>query len=240
VPDLVALLERVLAKLDAEPMSVPLDDPKSGKRVEVPVGSWGLRMILLRDLGDASDLPVFPRLLWSIDQGDGSVLSWFVRKRAPGALRANGMGALVDGASGATPGRLALIRDQAERSLFGRAVNFPFPQVNEVWKPLDLGDAYRAPLVSSVRTLLLSGSLDWNCPPQQAEEIRWGFANATHLIVENAGHEQILPHPDVQRAVLRFLRGEDVSGTRAAWPKMKFVPLEGADPQATHPSVQGG
>ena len=144
---------------------------------------------------------------------------------------------LVDGASGATGARQTMIQEQSERSRFGNLANFPFPDVNEVWLPNDLGDLYRAPLVSDVRTLFLSGTLDWNAPPQQAEEIRWGFTNATHLVVENAGHEQILPHPEVQKAIVRFLRGEDVSDLRAAWPRLRFVPLEGSDPEATHPSV---
>ena len=203
----------------------------------IPIGSWGLKLILRWDLGDASDLPIFPRLLHSIDQGDSSVLRWFVQKRAGGAIGINGMTMLVDGASGATGARQTMIQEQSERSRFGNLANFPFPDVNEIWLPNDLGDLYRAPLVSDVRTLFLSGTLDWNAPPQQAEEIRWGFANATHLVVENAGHEQVLPHPEVQKAIVRFLRGEDVSDLRATWPRLRFVPLEGSDPEATHPSV---
>jgi pimeloyl-ACP methyl ester carboxylesterase len=144
---------------------------------------------------------------------------------------------LVDGASAATAERLATIEAQAEVSLFGSVVNFPFPEVNAVWRPADVGDAFRAPLVSDVRTLFLSGTLDWNTPPHQAEEVRWGFARATHLVVENAGHEQVLPHPEVQTAIVRFLRGEDVGGVRAAHPPLRFVPLEGYDPDVTHPSV---
>src|SRR5689334_25089176 len=33
---------------------------------------FGLKLILRIDLGDATDLPVYPRLLWSIDHGDPS------------------------------------------------------------------------------------------------------------------------------------------------------------------------
>lgn len=238
IPDLMALLDRVLAKLDAEPMVVPVAGG-DGQTFQLPIGSWGLKLILRRDIGDASDLPVFPRLLHSIDQGDSSVLEWFVQKRAGGAIGINGMTMLVDGASGMTRARHAMIEEQNERSRFGSVVNFPFPEVNQVWQPNDLGDRYRGPLVSDARTLFLSGTLDWNSPPQQAEEIRWGFSNATHLVVENAGHEQVLPHEEVQRAVVRFLRGEDVSDVRAAWPPLRFVPLEGSDPEVRHPSVPG-
>lgn len=102
---------------------------------------------------------------------------------------------------------------------------------------MDLGAEYRAPLVSDVRALLLSGSLDWNTPPYQAERLRWGLRNATHISVENAGHEQVLPQPAIQRAIVAFLQGEGVSGVRVALPPLRFVPLEGYDPEVTHPSV---
>lgn len=238
IPDLVALYDRVIAKLAAEPMVISIPGP-GGESIELPIGPWGLNRILRWDIGDASDLPVFPRLLHSIDRGDPSVLSWFVRKRAGSAIGINGMSVLVDGASGATASRWQAIEEQNERSRFGRAVNFPFPDVNEVWQPLDLGDSFRGPLVSDVRTLFLSGTLDWNSPPQQAEEIRWGFSDSTHLVVDNAGHEQVLPHPEVQKAIVSFLRGEEVSDVRASWPPLRFVPLEGTDPEVTHPSVEG-
>lgn len=56
------------------------------------------------------------------------------------------------------------------------------------------------------------GSLDSNTPPYQAEEVRWGFPNSVHLIVENAGHESMLPLADVQKAIVYFLKGVDVKG----------------------------
>jgi pimeloyl-ACP methyl ester carboxylesterase len=236
VPDLGALLRRVLAKLEREPVVVTIGDGQ-GNRFELPIGPFGLKMILRWDVGDASDLPVFPRLLHDLDRGDLSTLTWFVQKRAGSALGINGMSLLVDGASAASAERLAMIHSQAARSLFGNLMNFPFPEANEVWRPADAGDDHRATLVSGVRTLFLSGTLDWNSPPHQAEEVRWGFSDATHLIVDNAGHEQVLPHPEIERAIVRFLRGEDVRDVDAAGPPLRFVPLEGCDPEVTHPSV---
>ena len=237
VPDLMALFQRVLGKLEAAPMVVRVEIPGTGDKVDIPVGPIGLKLILRIDLGDASDLPVFPRLLASIDQGDTRLLQWFVQKRIGLLAGTNGMSMIMDCASGASARRLELIKDQTATSLFGLVVNAPFPDVCPVWEAPDLGPEFRGPLVSRVRTLLLSGSLDWNTPPYQAEEILWGFSNGTHLIVRNAGHEQILTHPEIRKAVVRFLSGEDVSDVRAAWPPLRFVPLEGFDPEATHPSV---
>lgn len=240
IPDLYGLLERVLRKLEAEPMRIALEAP-DGSKVELPIGPFGLMMILRFDIGDASDLPVFPRLLWSIDQGDPDVLAWFVRKRARRALGTHGMNMLMDGSSGASAERLALLAAQAERSLFRDVVNFPYPQALEVWQPRMLGAEFRAPLISTVPTLFLSGTLDWNTPPSQAEEVRWGFTDSIHLIVGNAGHEQVLPHPDVKRALAKFLRGDDdVAEITASYARLRFVPLQGSDPEVTHPSVSRG
>lgn len=88
-----------------------------------------------------------------------------------------------------------------------------------------------------VRTLQLSGSLDYNTPPHQAERVRWGLSNATHIVVENAGHEQIIPNREVQQTMIRFQRGEVVRDVAVIAPKLRFVPLEGFDPERTHPSA---
>jgi pimeloyl-ACP methyl ester carboxylesterase len=237
IPDLMALLDRVDQKLAREPMRVTIGTP-DGKPATLPVGPFGLRLILRIDAGDASDLPVFPRLLWSIDQGDASILTWFVNKRAPIAIQVSGMSYATDAASGWTIGRRALIQEQMKSSRFADVVNFPFPDIVPAWGVPDLGDAFRAPLVSSARTLFLSGELDWNTPPYQAEEIKWGFANATHLVVPNAGHEQIFFQNDQTIPVIvDFLAGQDVKHRRIDHPPLRFAPLDGDDPQVRHPAL---
>jgi hypothetical protein len=105
-------------------MNVPLAAP-NGDTLQVPVGPFGLAFILRVDLGDATDLPVFPRLLWSIDQGDNRLLAWFVRKRAGIATGIHGMGTAMDEASGTSAARRALIAEQAKTSRFGEVGELP-------------------------------------------------------------------------------------------------------------------
>jgi len=241
VPDLMELYDRVEARLGRDPMPVPLVAPNGRDTLRVPVGAFGLRLILRIDVGDASDLVVFPRLLWSIDRGDPSVLAWFLRKRAGLPMSVHGMGEAMDAASGVSPGRRALIEEQSRTSRFADVVNYPPSEATASWSLADLGEGFRAPLVSPVRTLLISGALDFNTPPANAEQLRWGLADATHLIVEHAGHEQTLFGPDREnaRAVVRdFLAGRDVRDRKITCPPLRFVPLEGRDPAVSHPSVQ--
>ncbi len=235
IPDLTALLKSVLDQLGKNPMEVEILG-EEGKKKKIKVGRFGLLYLLRRDIGDASDLPVFPRLLYSVSKGDPSVLQWFVRKRWPGNTF-NLMPFLTDGASGASQDRWGMIRAQADRSLFGNAANFPWPDIDVATGVKLLPESFRAPLVSDVPVLFLSGSLDWNAPPFQAEEVRFGLSNAVHMVVENAGHEQILPQPEVQASILQFLRGKEIECTRVKLPTIQFVPLNGNDRNRTHPSV---
>lgn len=228
VPDAAALLERLAERLDEEPMPVEIEGPE-GEPVVVPLGGTFLRYIVLRDMGDGNDTPVLPALLATIDRGDPSLARWFVSKRAPQLVRwAFLVHFAVDGASGASPERWARIERESEGSLFGPVANLLFPAAAERLGLPDLGEELRSPLVSDVPTLFLSGTLDANAPPYQAEEVRWGFAFGEHLVVENAGHEDILGDPAVTEVIADFLAGERVQGRHLAVPAPDFLSIEDA------------
>jgi pimeloyl-ACP methyl ester carboxylesterase len=237
VPDLIALYQSVLERLEREPMLVKLEVAGEDAEVEVPIGPFGLQFILVRDIGDTNDLPVFPRLLYSIEQGDPSLLQWFVRKRY--GLRAYPtLTFTMDYASGCPPERLERIQVQAKTSLLGNVMNaFWMPAVHEVWRMPVLSDAFRAPLVSGVRTLFLSGTLDANTPPYQAERMRWGMRNAIHLVQHDGGHEDWFRNPKALAVIHDFLAGEEVSGRDVDMPPLRFIPVMGPAGELTHPSL---
>ena len=235
VPDLMTLYKKVIKKLEANPMQIKVKSPLTGKPMKVTVTPFVLNMIIRIDIGDASDIPVFPRLLYSIDQGDESMIKWFVQKRIRIAFGVQGMAATMDPASGATAARKQRIEAEKKTGLFKDMVNF---NIGFDWPSPDLGDEFRAPLLSDVRTLFMSGTLDFNTPPFQAEEVRWGFSNSSHIIVTNAGHEQILAHPKAPAAVIRFLKGEDVNDVALSYPKLRFIPVKGnTNKDLWHPSM---
>jgi pimeloyl-ACP methyl ester carboxylesterase len=235
--DLWALLERVSARLDREPMVVNLRVGQS--TVPARVGAWGLHYILRADIGDASDIPVFPRLLHSIDQVDPRLLTLFAQKRFGGlTLGINAMNMMVDSADLWSPERLARIQRETAQSRFRDVTNVFYPEVIEAWPLPTLPDDHLDPVRSDVPTLFLSGELDWNTPPVQAEAVARGFAYATLITVANAGHEQTYPHPESRAAVTRFLRGENVSGLAPAYPPLRFVPLDPGVQGPSHPSVE--
>ncbi|MDH7447110.1 alpha/beta fold hydrolase [Aquimarina sp. 2201CG14-23] len=234
VPDLIALYKRVCQKLDKKPITVEVISPLTNSPMKVKVSSYGLNLMLRFDIGDASDIPVFPRLLYSIDQGDYSMLQWFVQKRIRVVFGVHGMSATMDAASGASSDRIDRIKKENEKSMFKNIANF---SMGTFWPAPDLGEEFRAPLSSNTRTLFMSGTLDFNTPPHQAEEVRWGFSNSNHIIVKGAGHEQILTHPEAEKTIIRFLKGENVDDVALFYPRLQFIPIKGDTGELWHPSM---
>lgn len=235
VPDLLALYKKVLAKLKKEPIELEINSPLTNQPMKIKFGDYALAMLLRYDIGDASDIPVFPRFLYSIDQGDYSILKWFVQKRIGGLYGVQGMSSTMDQASGATADRIQRIEAEGKNNFFSDVINFSF---GDSWPAPDLGDEFRAPLISDVRTLFMSGTLDFNTPPYQAEEVRWGFSNSSHIIVDQAGHEQVLTHPEAVPTIIKFLKGENVDNVALFYPKLEFIPVKGDTVELSHGSLR--
>lgn len=226
VPDLVGMLREVLARLEKQPVTLQITDQRTKKPIEVTVGKNGLQFLIMRDLGDTNDLPIFPAWFYTMHQGDYSILARFVERRYN--QYSGGIGVMpfvMDASSGTTKKRLAQIEAEAKTALLGGMVNFPFPDVGDAVGSPDLGDKFRAPIRTNVATLFISGTLDNNTPPFQADEVRKTFKTSTHLVVENAGHESMVVDTRVQQAMVDFLRGGDVSKTKIALPPLKFNEL---------------
>ncbi|MCA1606821.1 MAG: alpha/beta hydrolase [Acidobacteria bacterium] len=132
---------------------------------------------------------------------------------------------VTDISSGVSKSRKLQIQREAKTALLGDIVNFPISEMGDVFGNPDLGDEYRSPLKTDVPTLFVSGVLDNNTQPFQADEVRKTFENSTHLVIDNAGHESMLVDPQVQQKMVQFLRGQDVSRVKFALPPLKFEPL---------------
>lgn len=224
IPDLKSLYLTVSQQLEKQPITLRIQTPIK-IATTVQVGKFGLDYILRRDMGDASDIPVFPKLLYSIHQGDYSILKRFVEKRYKEFLVIPAMHLSMDMTSGGTEERMKQVAAAEQQSLFGIAANLPINVLRNVWPVKDLKEDFRKPLQSDVSTLFLSGDLDSNTPAYQAEEVSKGFPNSTHLIVKNAGHEQTQWHWDMTKTILSFLDGADVSKVKMAYPTIQFHSL---------------
>ena len=224
VPNLAALMKRVLDRLEKEPATVRITDRRANKAVDLKVGKFGLQLIAIIDLGDTSDLPLFPALFYTVDKGDYTILARFLDKRYNQfSAGVPVMMEVMDSSSGATRERQAQIEREGKTSLLANVMNFL--DVGEVFGNPDLGDEFRSSIRTNVPTLFVSGTLDNNTPPFQADEVRKHFKRSAHLVVENAGHEDMLVNIQVQQAILDYFSGRDVSRMRIALPTLRFEPI---------------
>lgn len=222
-PDLLATMDRVLAKADKSPIAVPIEDENRSVRTYL-VGGYALRFIIAKFyLNDPDNARYLPKLLDEIDTG-----------RRPWSLTFNLLQMLrspvsltwftTDAASGVTALRAGRIAAEAGTSRLGDSLNFPFPDINTAWEMSDLGDAFRASVTSNIPTLFLAGSRDGITPVTQTREVMKGFSKAQLLVVENAGHTSMFRAPEVAPAMAGFLGGAAVPATARIEP-VPFVPL---------------
>ena len=211
--DLVEVARAVMTRLEKAPIEV------DAKGTTLRIGKEGFQYLLRRDIGDTNDTRNVIKMIRDTARGDYAMLAAFAGRRYGefgGGVAM--MGTAMDCASGTSPERMARINRELPEGLLGVMTNYPFPQICELLEIRALPESFRSPVMSRLPALFISGSLDSNTPPYQAEEVRWGFPNSVHVIVENAGHESTLTLPDTRRLMVDFLKGEDVSGRRIVAP----------------------
>ena len=226
MPDLTGTLKRILDRFEKEPVTVTITSQRTRQPIDVKVGKMGLQFLIMRDLGDTNDLPIFPLWFYTMDKGDYSILKRFVERRYNQySAGISVMSLVTDISSGVSKARQRQIQKEAKTALLGDIVNFPISEMGDVFGNPDLGDEYRSQLKTDVPTLFVSGVLDNNTQPFQADEVRKSFKNSTHIVIDNAGHESMLVDQQVQQTMVLFLRGEDVSKVKIALPPLKFQAL---------------
>jgi pimeloyl-ACP methyl ester carboxylesterase len=238
VPELFSDIEDAVAVVEESPLVVEL--LSNVGPVDVEVGPFGVQMILWAELGDTSDLPVYPRLVRTIQERDTGMIHWFLTKRIRALSRLPVLLLYCRGAAGATQERWAAVREEAEICPFGLARCLFSPEADLALGVVDLGDAFREPVKSDVPTLFVSGILDAQTPPEQAEKVRQGFPNSGHLLVEYCGHDDMMPDPEVQDAIVRFLGGKKPEDGTITRPPLRFAPIYGEVNQDWHPSLPMG
>ncbi len=223
LPDFVADLRRLLARLDATPERASFEDPETGAARTIVLGADDLRRGIFGELGEREDIIRFPRRIAPILAGDlAEIVPGVARSRS--GNRELAMSLAMDCSSGVTADRLAVIEAQAATALLGDAGNLWLRATCSRWPTEDLGDAYRSPVTSNAPVLFISGSLDIRTPPGNAEEVRQGFPNSHHLIIEGGAHDDdlFLASPVILETMLAFLRGDSGLVERITLPPLRF------------------
>jgi pimeloyl-ACP methyl ester carboxylesterase len=223
IPDFLGLMKTVFDRLDAQPETVEVTDPRTKLKVKVIVNKFVLQFLVANNIGTTVTAR-FPALLLRASKGDFSnpAQVWLNQSRSE---IGSAMSYMMDCASGQTAARREQIAREAKGTLLEDFSNFPFPEICEEWNAPDLGDGFRAPLRSDVPVLFISGTLDARTPVSNAEEYRKGFPNSTHIIIEGAVHSDplFLSSPKIKEGMMEFLRGQPVTTTKITGTPMKFV-----------------
>ena len=176
---------------------------------QVTIGEYDAQLAMAASLGRRSTQQLLPLALRDAERGDYDLLGELVLAVREQLGEFGAMPLAMEVASGQSPRRRALAEAQARDSMFGDALNFPFPTLGDGLGLADLGEAFRAPLRSEVPVLFVSGTLDGRTPPANAEALSPGFSDSRHLLVRGASHddELWLGHPGIAGHIVDFLAG---------------------------------
>jgi hypothetical protein len=80
-----------------------------------------------------------------------------------------------------------------------------------------LPDSFRAPVLSELPVLFVSGTLDGDTPEDNAIEVSRGFPNAERLSIEGAAHSLLgFADTPARAAIVRFFEGSRLRAPRVA------------------------
>ena len=227
IPDFETLVRSTIDSLNRTPAIVTVTRDRGGETLQEPVGGLALAYLTAKSISGPEDFAMLPSLYYRIARGDLSLLTRIIQRlvSSSGNSGRRQLGYMLDGSSGVSPQRAARIAAESKKAVLGDAVNFPYPQIRDAWGNIDSGPRFREPIKSSVHTLFVTGELDGNTPPQQADEIRSGFRNAGRLTISNGGHGSAFTTSAAWPVILSFLGGDKIRDETITAPRVRFLPL---------------
>lgn len=220
--DLQGSARRVLEALRRQPRQG--NSPMHGGK-PVTIGEYDAQLAIANALGRRSSQRMLPLMLREAENGDYGLLAGFVVMMREGLGGVRAMPLAMDVASGQSPQRRALVEAQARESLFGDALNFPFPELADGLGLVDLGEAFRGPLRSDLPVLFVSGTLDGRTPQANAQALLPGFSQGRQLLIRGASHdnELWLGHARIAENIADFLAGRPVKDEALDVPLPVFI-----------------
>ena len=227
IPDLLGLMKSVLDRVEREPVTVEVTNPQTQQKVKVTINRFALELLTVNSFGsDEAEVPV---RFYRMAKGDyDSAAQAWSRMIGRGLPVGSAMAFMMDCASGVSAERQSRVDREKKTTLLGDTINFPFQGVCDAWNSPDLGPSFRKLVKSRVPALFISGTLDVRTPPSNAEEIRKGFSNSVHLIIDGAVHSDplFLSSPKIKDVMLEFMKEQPISTTRIALEPLKFTPVK--------------
>ena len=227
VPDFLGLMKQVFDRVGREPAVVEVNDPRSGQKYKITVNKFVLQLLTTSSFG--GEEAALPARFYALSKGDFALAAqgWLRFMRGLSGI-GSAMSNMMDCYSGVSPARRAQIAREAKATLLEDVIDLPQPDICDAWGSPDLGEAFRKNPTSKIPVLFISGTFDVRTPVTNAEEVRRGFANSQHLIIEGAVHSDplFLSSPKIREVMLEFMKGQPLSTTRITLAPLKFTPVD--------------
>jgi pimeloyl-ACP methyl ester carboxylesterase len=225
IPSFLELVKSVLERVEREPVVVELTDPNTKQATRVVLNKFAIQLLTLFSFGNGE--AALPARYYAMSKGDFSLAArgWIGLSRFGSVGSA--MSYMMDCASGISAERRQQVMREARTSLLEDLMDFPFPDVCNSWGNPDAGAAFRTPVSARLPTLFISGTFDVRTPPTNAEEVRQGFSNSEHLLIDGAVHSDplFLSSPKIKDVMLEFIKGQKISTHNITLEPLKFTPL---------------
>ncbi|MEL7199610.1 MAG: alpha/beta fold hydrolase [Pseudomonadota bacterium] len=225
-PDILGLISRVHAKLDAEPMTVTVPR-RDGTTYDLLLQKRHLQQFMGGLISDPQYAAVMLMMYRQIDAGDPTLITFILQRfwTPDEPITLSAMSMAMDRASGITPARLKAFEQQAAASPVGAYLNFPMPQILDELPEIDAGSDFRDGPFGDTPVLMLTGTLDGRTYPEGHAEATAGLSNVEQIIVENAGHNLFMTSKQVGDAMHTFMRGEAARSDRIVVEAPDFAKL---------------
>jgi pimeloyl-ACP methyl ester carboxylesterase len=207
---LIDTLKRVIERLEAAPMQVAVGAGNDQRTVTITADL--VRIIARRGADRRNPANAWPEMLLAMDRGDFTIAAQAAaglqNLQLPDPVHFS-----MDCASGISSRRLEQVRRDPARALLGNP-SLEYEVVCPLWPAQDLGESFRASVVSNIPTVIIHGTWDTSTPIENAREAAAALHNAQLVEVIGGNHGALYnlysrwpPMYDTMRA---FLKGEPV------------------------------
>ena len=214
MPDFLGTTRRAIEKLAANPARVTVNGQT------ILIGADEMRTLMVLQGGESDFVKRLPLIVANLDKGDVAQYAGAVRAVLRGRPLGTAMTYAMHIASGVSPRQLDRMAKEAPNTILGDAINYPFSDngFRTAFGVPDLGESFRSPVVSSVPTLFISGTLDGRTSIAAANEVRKGFKNNTQIILRGAAHDLYGETPQLIDLMQKFMKGDKMSNTTLTIP----------------------
>lgn len=206
---LLETMQRVLDKLEDQPVEFAIKAPKTGQEKKVGISAFDIELFTWNALGRIETTKRLDGLFQKMDREDFTFPAmWLVRYRESAGV-GSVMKHLMDAASGCSIDRQTVIEDELKNCLVGQVINFPLDNLKNIWNIPELPDDFRVMKEAEIPVLIVVGELDAKTPIENAIELLEYLPNGRLIKIEGGGHG-LVPHPEVLGMIGKFFGNAEI------------------------------